>query len=192
MSRGVGIGGGATSSSASTHRSSSAAMGTSSIGEPSTSDATSGSPGGGTAGSKLTGGSATSGVGSADGSSTSTMLPHLGQIWISPMAESSRTLSRCWHVVQVMVNASTFSRPKAPSRLRRSLAVKSKYYYCRMLERELATEDQRFACGRISASHWTHLRPVKAEFMGSCVTGSAGLCISLSTYLTCDARPSYS
>jgi hypothetical protein len=44
------------------------------------------------------------------GGSTKTMLPHLGQIWISPMVDASQTLSRCRHVVQVMVNSSTIRR----------------------------------------------------------------------------------
>jgi hypothetical protein len=38
------------------------------------------------------------------------MLPHFEQIWISPMVAASQTLSRCRHVVQVMVKSSTICR----------------------------------------------------------------------------------
>lgn len=36
-----------------------------------------------------------------------TMPPHLGQARILPMADSSRTFSRVWHVVQGRANSST-------------------------------------------------------------------------------------
>jgi hypothetical protein len=41
------------------------------------------------------------------GGSMSTMLPHLGQARIWPMADASRTLRRAWQVVQSTVKSST-------------------------------------------------------------------------------------
>ncbi len=41
--------------------------------------------------------------------STSTMLPHLGQVRICPMTDSSRTRKRAWHVVHAIENGSTQS-----------------------------------------------------------------------------------
>jgi hypothetical protein len=45
------------------------------------------------------------------GGATSTMLPHLGQVRICPMAASLRTFSRAWQVRQVMANTVRSTTP---------------------------------------------------------------------------------